>query len=123
MLGETHEEIGEVRIVHYMSTQLRRESQNALVGPIVLLRPGGWVSSSGKRGSAFVRVAHEHRLRWTQFEIHSAAELIHVGRTGKDATKLNKVRGEHFRADDPALVETFKTTEEKNAVFSNGSSP
>ncbi len=120
---ETHEEIGKVRIVHDMRTQLRRQSHNALVGPIVLLRPGGWVSASGISGGALVRVAHEHRLCWAQFEIHPSTDLIHVCRTGKDPTKLKKVGGEHFRADDTSLVEAFKTPKEEDAVLSNWASP
>ncbi len=43
VLGETDEEIGEVHIIHQPGTQLRSQSQNALVVPSMLSRPRGRV--------------------------------------------------------------------------------
>src|SRR5439155_124800 len=124
VLSETDKEIREAHIVHQPCAHLRRQSQNALVGPFSLPRPRGRVHIPGrcKRKAAFVRVPHEHQLPFAQLEVRPATELIYVCRAGKDATKPGKLRCEDFRAYNAALLEPFKSTEEKSAVFTNWAS-
>src|SRR5256885_7059539 len=71
--------------------------------------------------AAFVRVPHEHQLPFAQLEVRPATELIYVCRAGKDATKPGKLRCEDFRAYNAALLEPFKSTEDRKSTRLNSS--
>ena len=122
VLGEANEKIGEAQFVHYPSTELRSQSQNALVGPFILSRPRGRVSVPGIREAAFVRVAHEDRLAFTELEIRPDTELIYVCGAGIDSTQRSKVRCKQVRADNGALLGAFKSTKEKSTILTDGAS-
>ena len=125
MLRDAHEEVRETQIVGEAGLGLPSPTEKALIRPPGLPGPGRgicpWIRRRIRKG-AFMRVADKEIVTLVGLKVDPFAELIRISRAGVDAAERYKVGCKQHRTHDAALVETFESREEEDAVPVDGPS-